>query len=153
MTADPRDLHLTRLIAATPDKLYRAWTDPALMVQWFTPKPWETIHAETDLRPGGANLIVMRGPDGTEMPNRGVYLEVIPNEKLVFTDAYTSAWEPSEKPFMTVTLTFTPEAGGTRYSARVRHWTIADRDSHAEMGFDTGWGQATDQLEDLVTAL
>ena len=49
--------------------------------------------AELDVRPGGANFIVMRMPDGMEMPNRGVYLE-IPNQKLVFTDAYVKAWEP-----------------------------------------------------------
>ena len=54
------------------------------------------------MRPGGANLVVMRGPDGNDMPNRGVYLEVVKNERLVFTDAYTKAWEPSRKPFMTV---------------------------------------------------
>ena len=46
-----------------------------------------------DVRPGGANLIVMRGPDGNEFPNAGVYLEVVKNERLVFTDAYTKAWE------------------------------------------------------------
>ena len=51
---------------------------------------------ETDLRPGGATLVVMRGPDGNGglRPNRGVYLEVVPNERLVFTDAYSRAWEP-----------------------------------------------------------
>ena len=51
----------------------------------------------------------MKGPEGTEMPNRGVYLEVIKNERLVFTDAYTRAWEPSAKPFFTGVLTFENE--------------------------------------------
>src|SRR5581483_7068586 len=106
-----RELVLTRLIDAPREKLYRAWTDPALLVQWFTPEPWTTPHAELDVRPGGANLVVMRGPDGTEFPNRGVYLEVVPNQRLVFTDAYTEAWQPSPKPFMTVILTFEDEAG------------------------------------------
>lgn len=64
-------------------------------MQWFTPPPWKTIRAEIDVRPGGSSNIVMQGPDGTEMPNLGVYLEVVKNERLVFTDAYTSAWEPS----------------------------------------------------------
>src|SRR3954447_11159940 len=62
----------------------------------------------------------MRAPQGTEFPNRGVYLEVVENERLVFTDAYTTAWEPSGKPFMTVLLTFEDEGGKTRYTARVR---------------------------------
>jgi len=148
-----RELVLTRVINASPEKVYRAWTDPKIITQWFTPPPWKTIHAETDVRPGGANYIVMRGPDGTEMPNRGVYLEVVENEKLVFTDAYTKAWEPSEKPFMTVTLTFENHGGKTRYTARVLHWTVADREAHEKMGFHQGWGIATDQLEAIAMKL
>ena len=148
--AESRELILTRVINAPPAKVFQAWTDPALITQWFTPPPWKTTHAETDLRPGGASLIVMRGPDGTEMPNRGVYLEVVKNERLVFTDAYTAAWEPSAKPFMTVILTFENEGGKTRYTARVRHWTVADREAHEKMGFHQGWGIATDQLAALV---
>lgn len=147
------ELTLTRLIDATPDKLFRAWTEPALIKQWFTPRPWTTPVVETDVRPGGASYILFRGPDGQEFPNRGVYLEVVKNERLVFTDAYTRAWEPSEKPFMTVTITFTPENGRTRYHARVVHWTAADREAHEKMGFHEGWGKATDQLEALVAQL
>jgi uncharacterized protein YndB with AHSA1/START domain len=148
-----RELVLTRLIDAPCDKLFRAWTDPALLKQWFAPKPYTTPVAETDVRPGGASFIVMRGPDGQDLPNRGVYLDVVPNERLVFTDAYTKAWEPSPKPFMTVILTFENEAGKTRYTARVRHWTVADREAHEKMGFHQGWGQCTDQLAALVATL
>ena len=148
--ASDRELVLTRLIDAPREKLFRAWTEPALMKQWFAPAPWTTPTVETDVRPGGSSLIVMRGPDGTEFPNRGVYLEVVPNERLVFTDAYTKAWEPSEKPFMTVTLTFENEGGKTRYTARVRHWTVADREAHEKMGFHQGWGQCADQLAALA---
>ena len=150
VSASDRELVLTRLIDAPREKLFRAWTEPALMKQWFAPAPWTTPTVETDVRPGGSSLVVMRGPDGTEFPNRGVYLEVVPNERLVFTDAYTKAWEPSEKPFMTVMLTFENEGGKTRYTARVRHWTVADREAHEKMGFHQGWGQCADQLAALV---
>jgi uncharacterized protein YndB with AHSA1/START domain len=148
-----RELVLTRLINAPREKVYRAWTDPEILKKWFAPLPYTTPVAELDVRPGGANLIVMRGPDGKDMPNRGVYLEVVPNERLVFTDAYVRAWEPSEKPFMTVILTFENEGGKTRYTARVRHWTVADREAHEKMGFHGGWGLCTDQLEALVAKL
>lgn len=148
-----RELVLTRLINASPDKVFRAWTEPELMKQWFTPRPFTTPVVETDVRPGGSSFILMRSPEGQEIPNRGVYLEVVPNAKLVFTDAYTKAWEPSEKPFMTATLTFENEGGKTRYTARVRHWTKADCDAHEQMGFHPGWGAATDQLEALVATL
>ena len=152
MSAD-RELVLTRLINAPREKVYRAWTDSEILKKWFAPLPYTTPVAELDVRPGGANLIVMRGPDGKDMPNRGVYLEVVANERLVFTDAYVKAWEPSEKPFMTVILTFEDEGGKTRYTARVRHWTVADREAHEKMGFHQGWGLCTDQLEALVAKI
>jgi uncharacterized protein YndB with AHSA1/START domain len=148
-----RELVLTRFIDVPREKLYRGWTEPDLVKQWFTPPPFKTVQVELDVRPGGANFILMRGPDGTEMPNHGIYLEVVPNERLVFTDAYVRAWEPSAKPFMTVILTFDDEAGKTRYTARVRHWTAADREAHEQMGFETGWGIATDQLAALAATL
>ena len=152
MSAD-RELDLTRLINAPREKVYRCWTEPQLMKQWFAPLPYTTPVAELDVRPGGANLIVMRGPDGNEFPNRGVYLEVVENERLVFTDAYTKAWEPSEKPFMTVVVTFEDVGGKTRYTARVHHWTVADREAHEKMGFHESWGLRTEQLEALVGRL
>ena len=136
------------------EKLWRCWTEPKLMLQWFTPAPWKTVHVETDVRPGGSSYIVMQGPDGTEMPNRGVYLEVVKNEKLVFTDAYTSAWEPSENPFFTGILTFEDAGNGqTRYTARALHWTKENREAHEKMGFHEGWGVATDQLTALAKTL
>lgn len=156
MTTSPspdRELVLTRLIDAPRETLYRCWTEPALMKQWFAPKPYETPVVEVDVKPGGANLIVMRGPDGQDMPNRGIYLEVVPNERLVFTDAFTEAWQPSAKPFMTVILTFEPQGDKTLYTARVRHWTVEDREAHEKMGFHQGWGICTDQLAALAATL
>lgn len=152
MDAD-RDLVLTRTIDVPREKLWRCWTEPELIVQWFTPPPWKTIHAETDVRPGGSSYILMKGPEGQEMPNRGVYLEVVRNERLVFTDAYTRAWEPSAKPFFTVVLTFGAQGGKTVYTARARHWTTEDRAAHEKMGFHTGWGIATDQMTALAKTL
>ncbi len=150
---DQRELVLTRLIDAPREKLFRCWTEPALIVRWFTPPPWKTVHAELDARSGGASYIVMQGPDGTQMPNRGVYLEVVRNERIVFTDAYTTAWQPSAKPFFTGVLTFEDEDGKTRYTARARHWTVEDCIAHENMGFHKGWDIATDQLAELASTL
>ena len=152
--AADRELVLTRIIDAPREKVYRAWTEAKLLKQWFAPLPWKTPKAELDVRPGGAGLVVMADPDGNEFPNPGVYLEVVENERLVFTDAYTRAWEPSPKPFMTVILIFEDMGGGrTRYTARVRHWTVADRETHEKMGFHGGWGLCTDQLAALVATI
>ncbi|MFN7925756.1 MAG: SRPBCC family protein [Bryobacteraceae bacterium] len=148
-----RDLVLTCVIDAPREKLFRAWTDPEVMKEWFAPKPWTAPVVETDVRPGGRSLVVMRGPDGNEFPNPGVYLEVVENERLVSTDAYTSAWEPSGNPFMTLILTFEDLGGKTRYTARARHWSDASREAHEKMGFHEGWALCTQQLAETVAKL
>ena len=149
-SAQGNDLVLTRIIDAPREKVFSAWTEPELLKQWFAPLPWTTPVVETDVRTGGATLFVMRSPEGNDFPNRGVYLDVVKNERLVFTDAFTTAWEPSEKPFMTVVLTFEDQGGKTKYTARVRHWSAADREAHEKMGFHTGWAQCAEQLAALV---
>jgi uncharacterized protein YndB with AHSA1/START domain len=148
--ANDRELVLTRLIDAPREKLFKCWTTPELMKQWFVPRPWTLTDVEVDLRAGGSSKVVMRSPEGQEFPNLGVYLEVVPNEKIVFTDAYTEAWVPSEKPFFTGIITFENEGGKTRYTAVARHWTAEDRKAHEEMGFHEGWGQCADQLAELA---
>lgn len=146
-----RELVLTRIINAPPAEVYEAWTNPEIVVKWFAPKPWSTSSAQLDVRAGGDSVVTMRSPEGVDYPNRGVYLEVVPNKKLVFTDAFTKAWEPSEKPFMTGILTFEEAGPGkTKYTARVVHWSVADREAHEQMGFHTGWGQCADQLDALL---
>ena len=148
------ELVLQREIAAPREKLYRCWTEPELLKKWFAPRPYTTPEAVLDVRAGGSSYVVMSDPQGNDMPMHGVYLEVIPNQKLVFTDAYSKAWEPSEKAFMTVVLTFEDLGGGkTRYTARVRHWSEADREAHEKMGFHEGWGQCADQLAALAASL
>lgn len=148
-----RDLVLSRLIDAPRAAVYRCWTEPELLKQWFAPLPYTTPSAELNVRPGGANRIVMRSPEGQDMPNEGVYLEVVPNERLVFTDAYRANWEPSETPFFTVVLTFQDEGDKTRYTATARHFTEEARVQHEQMGFLQGWGICTDQLETLAKSL
>ncbi|KAA0700569.1 polyketide cyclase [Neorhizobium sp. P12A] len=147
-------LEVIREFDAPCEKIFRAWTEPELLKQWFTPRPWTVSLAELDLRPGGASLVVMRGPNGEEFPNRGVYLEIIPNEKIVVTDAYVSAWVPSEKPFMTAIVLLEDIGGGrTRYTWQALHWTAEDMETHEKMGFHEGWGKAADQLAELVSGI
>ena len=149
-----RELILTTVLDAPRVKIWRCWTEAELLKRWFAPHPWTTPHAELDVRPGGASLVVMRSPTGEEFPNPGLYLEVVPGEKLVFTDAYTRAWEPSAKPFMTAILIFEDAADGkTKYTARVLHWTAEDRERHEQMGFHDSWSQCASQLEQVAQTL
>lgn len=149
-TDTQRDLTITRLIDAPPARLFAAWTQPALLARWFAPKPWSVARASLDPRPGGEFLVVMRGPDGTEMPCPGVFLDVIPDRRIVMTDAYTTGWHPSAKPFLTTVITLEERDGRTHYVAQARHWSVADREAHEKMGFETGWSQCLDQLVELL---
>lgn len=154
VTVDGVDLVLEREIDAPAATLYRCWTDPTLLPLWFCPRPWGVARANMDVRPGGASEIVMRSPEGQEFPNPGIYLDVVPNRRLVFTDAFTSAWVPSGKAFMVGEIDFHDLGNGrTRYRARARHWSVADREAHERMGFREGWTIATQQLADLAATL
>ncbi len=149
-----KTLTLTRLLDAPADKLFRCWTTPVLMKQWFAPKPYTTPVVETDVRPGGASNVTMRSPDGQDMPCPGQYLEVVPNRKLVFTDAFTGDWSPKDgAPFMVGTVTFEPEGDKTRYIATARHWSAEDKQKHEAMGFHQGWSICADQLEALAKTI
>ncbi len=154
MTPPSHELVLERTLAAPRMAVWRCWTEPALMEQWFCPKPWFVSDVEAELRAGGASSMVMRGPNGEAFPNHGVYLEVVHGERLVFTDAFTSAWLPSGKAFMVADVTVADApGGGTLYKAIARHWNAEDCESHVKMGFHQGWGIAADQLEALAKTL
>ncbi|NJM43099.1 MAG: SRPBCC family protein [Brachymonas sp.] len=153
-TVVPHELVLERTLQASRMAIWRCWTDPALMPIWFCPKPWYVSDVKLDLRAGGASSMVMNGPNGERFPNNGVYLHVEEGKRLVFTDAFTSAWQPSGKAFMVgdIQLSDAP-GGGTLYRASARHWSEEARKQHEAMGFHEGWGKAADQLEELAKTL
>lgn len=147
------DLVLTREINAPREILYKCWTTPEHLVHWFVPKPHRVTACSLDVRPGGRCNTTFY-VDGNEMENNGVYLEVIPNEKLVFTDTYTEGWKPNPEPFMTAILTFEDIGNGrTRYTATARHRNKEAAETHAQMGFYDGWGTVVTQLEEYAQGL
>ena len=142
------------VINAPPGVVWEVLTKPELMKQWFAPKPWTTPKIDIDVRSGGASTITMADENGNEYPNPGQYLEVVPNEKLVFTDAFIGDWAPSGKPFFTAILTFEDAGEGkTKYTAVARHWTAEDAANHKQMGFHEGWGICATQLEAVAATL
>ena len=154
MILDPEtDLILVRDIAAPRALIYTCWTTPEHLVHWFVPKPHRVTACELDVRVGGKCNTTFE-VDGNLMDNHGVYLEVIPNEKLVFTDAYTEGWKPNPEPFMTAILTFEDLGPNrTRYTAVARHRSKDAAESHKQMGFYAGWGTVVDQLEAYAQGL
>ncbi len=148
---DPElDLVFERIVAVPSSQVWRAWTEPDLLKQWFTPAPWRTTLAELDVRPGGGFRTVMEGPNGERNDSTGCYLEVIPGKRLVWTDALSPGFRPSAQAFMTGIVQFTDVDGGTRYTAIARHANVATKKQHEDMGFHHGWGAALDQLVALM---
>lgn len=157
MTQQPQhELSFTRKIEAPPETVWRVWTER--MSEWWTPQPWTTPVVENDLRPGGRCYQEMQSPEGERFPSEGVFLDVIPHERVVLTNIFSSGWVPQNLSgdgcdfAMLAIFEFEPEGDGTRYTARARHWDEATVKKHEGMGFHEGWAQATAQLAELAEA-
>ena len=134
------ELTITRLIEAPPALVFKAWTDPALVVRWWGPRGF-TVEGQLDPRPGGAYRKVMRSPGGTLHRLRGTYREVTPPERLSFT----FAWEDEQGglgPQTLVTVTLTEQDGKTRLTLHQTGFeTMSARDSH-----HAGWSSSLERL-------
>jgi uncharacterized protein YndB with AHSA1/START domain len=157
MMTDPKlDLVLERTVGVSPELVWKAWTRPEHLMKWFTPAPWKTVDCEIDLRPGGVFRTVMRSPDGQDVSNVGCYLEVVPNRRLVWTDALEPGFRPAGRGFhlpfrFTAIILLEPHRGGTRYKAIAMHADEESRSKHEGMGFHEGWGKVLDQLVEHMT--
>jgi uncharacterized protein YndB with AHSA1/START domain len=156
---DPElDLKFERVVNVPPSLIWKAWTTPILLLEWFTPAPWRTIECELDVRPGGLFSTTMLSPEGQQYPNVGCYLEVVKDERLVWTNALGPGFRPSLSPAsaaeggfkFTGVISLVPEGEGTRYTAMVIHADAETRKTHEAMGFQEGWGKALDQLIEVV---
>ncbi len=149
---NPRlDLKIERVVNVSREQIWKAWTEPELLKKWFCPAPWKVSEAEVDLRPGGLFKTVLQSPEGEQFQNVGCFLEIIPNERLVWTDAMVSGYRPSEKSFFTGVLILEDQpGGGTKYIAYGLHKNAEDRKQHEDMGFEKGWATALDQMVQLI---
>ncbi|MGE0045557.1 MAG: SRPBCC family protein [Hyphomonadaceae bacterium] len=156
--SDVLELKLDRFLNAPRAKIWRAWSDPKHLKEWWCPKPWTTEVKEFDFRPGGGFHTYMTGPDGKggtgESDNPGCFLEIVPREKIVTTSQLGGGWRPLQSWMpMTAIVTFADEGDGTRYIARALHTTPEHLKQHEEMGFHEGWGTVAGQLEEYANAL
>jgi uncharacterized protein YndB with AHSA1/START domain len=160
----PFDLSLNRVIDAPAALVWKVWTDPEHVKQWWAPRPWTTVACELDPRPGGIFRTVMRSPEGQEFPHVGCLLELVENRKLVMTNALAPGYRPAPDPVVgnasdcaniafTAIVTLEEVAGKTHYSVVVLHKDEAGRKLHEEMGFHEGWGTCLDQLIEVVKTL
>lgn len=154
MDLDPKtDLSFTRTLSVPRSLVWECWTSPNHIPHFFVPRPHKVTSCDIDLRVGG-RFNTTFDVDGNLMENRGVWLELIENEKFVFTDFFTEGWKPSPDPFMTaiVLLSDAPD-GGTMYTAIARHRSSEIRQKHEAMGFYGGWGTVVDQLQEYARTL
>ncbi len=151
---DSQDLIISRLVLAPRALLWKAWTDPMLLMEWWCPRPWTTEVRAFDLRPGGAFHTFMQGPDGGTSDNPGSFLEVVPQQRIVFSSLMTADWRPAT-PWMAFTaiITMADEGADTRYVATVMHPDAATQQRHEALGFFDGWNTCITQLEAFAQQL
>ena len=159
---DKLDLVIERTIDAPIGLVWKAYTDPEHLKQWFAPRPYQITECELDLTPGGIFRIRMQGPDGfdTGHGNAGCVLEVVDGRKLVWTSTLGPGYRPAEmgegcESFpMTAVVTLEDAGNGrTAYRAVALHRNEADKEMHEKMGFQDGWGTTAKQLEEHARSL
>jgi uncharacterized protein YndB with AHSA1/START domain len=138
-TATKPSLTLNRHLKASPAKVFAAWTDPEKVKRWMGPGEITASAAECDVRSGGRYRWVMRKPTGEELEVGGVYREIVPNEKLVFT----WAWKSTPERESLVTVLFKPDGDGTLLTLTHEQF-IDDEARDAHQG---GWNSALDKME------
>lgn len=144
-TASDRELVINRVFDAPRELVWKAWTED--MDQWSAPRGFTIPLSEGDLRPGGAWRAKMVTPEGKKLPLGGVYREVVPPERLVFTHAWDDD-NGKPGPETVVTVTLVARGGKTEMNFRQTGFDSVDsRNGHAD-----GWGQCFDRLEELLAA-
>jgi uncharacterized protein YndB with AHSA1/START domain len=141
-----KELSVTRYIAAPPAKVWDVMVNR--QEEWWCPRPWHIELVAQDRFPGGRSAMIMRGPDGEEMPQEGTMLAWDEGRRFASTDAIVGDLEPAG-PFMIGIWEIEPEGEGTRYTARARHWNEEARREHEAMGFVQGWEACAQQLAEL----
>jgi len=152
--ADERELVLTRVFDAPREMVFRAWTDPEQMKQWWGPNGFTLPYCKIDLRPGGKIHFCMRSAEGFEIWCGGVYREVVPPERIVSSDYFSNQQgdvvPPSQYGMpdwpeeMTMTVTFTEKDGKTTMTVRQAASTPLPKAGRE--GAQQGWGESFDRL-------
>lgn len=154
-TPNPKlDLVLERIVDVPRELVWRAWTVPEHVKKWFTPRPWTTVECDIDLRPGGIFRFVMQSPEGKKFSHLNCYLEVIEQERIVWTTALLPGYRPSnlksEVPGFTAMISLATHGKGTKYTAIAMHQDEEGCRQHDRMGFHEGWGTVLDQLVEVA---
>lgn len=145
------ELVITRIIDAPRETVFKAWTDPKQVAQWWGPHGFTNPVCELDVRHGGAIRIDMRGPEGTVYPMTGVYQEIVEPKRVVFTSA---ALGKEGNPLFEVlnAVTFAEQSGKTTLTLQARV-VKATADAPYLEGMEAGWTQSLERLEEYLTKM
>ena len=146
-TPTDREIVLTWAFDAPRQMVFDALTTPALLRRWFGARGWNLIVCEVDLRVGGAWRFVSRGPDGTDMGHGGVYREILPPERLVYTELFDDQSYPGET---LITHVLAEQAGRTTLTTTVRYASREGRDTALRYPMRRGVAEAYDRLTELL---
>jgi uncharacterized protein YndB with AHSA1/START domain len=146
-----REIVLTRVFNAPRHLVFEAWTNPEHVKQWYGCSIMTLPICEIDLRVGGAYRYVMRAPDGADHTMRGVYREILPPDRLVYTEQYVAPGFTSNEAL--VTVIFAEHDGMTTLTSTVLHQSREDRDGHLKSGMETGAAAVYDRLAEHLTAM
>jgi uncharacterized protein YndB with AHSA1/START domain len=144
-TPTDREIAMTRVFDAPRSMVFEAFTKPELLKRWFGPRGWWLAVCEVDLKVGGTWRYVVRGPDGTEMGMRGVYREIVPPERLVFTETFDDY--PGES---LVTTVLVEDHGKTTMQATLLYASREIRDLMIKSGMEHGAAESYDRLAELL---
>ncbi len=144
-----KQLTLTRVLNAPRELVFKAWTDPRQVAQWWGPSGFTNPRCELDVRTGGAMVIDMRGPDGTVYPMNGAFREVTPPERIVFTSAPLDE-AGNQIAELLNTVTFTESDGKTTLTLDVRVLMQKPEAAPKIAGMEQGWSQSLDRLVNFV---
>lgn len=139
-------IRFRRFVAAPPELLFGAWTEPAQLKRWWGPADWELIVCEVDLRVGGRYRFVHRLPGGQEMGTAGEYLEIQRNRLLRNTFVFDGTPDKSSDD----TTEFIAVPGGTLVAGTSVHESVAARDEHIAGGMERGMRDTYQRLDEWV---
>jgi len=147
-----KKLNVVREFDALVEKVWKAWTEPELLDQWWAPKPWKAITQSMDFRKGGTWLYYMEGPDGSRHYCRADYETIVPNRSFTGLDAFCDEnGEINEDfPRMHWNCVFSKSANGTKIEVEITFATEADMEKIIEMGFKEGFTAAHGNLDELL---
>ncbi|HVZ38053.1 MAG TPA: SRPBCC family protein [Candidatus Kapabacteria bacterium] len=146
-----REIVMTRLFNAPRRLVFEACTRAEHMRRWWAPACVTMVVCEMDVRPGGTYRIITRGLDGSEYPFTGVYREVVPPERLVYTQRFDV--EPFSRDEAIITMTLEEHHGRTMMRSSILHATPEARAAHVQSGMEVGAAEAYDQLEELLASM